>query len=188
MNSANSGTGSGLSHSPASHAWYQPTEPPVASRSSARQSRMSTSAVEARRAPAEQPRRCRRAAGATIEPVCEPRVDPVEHLVEARRDQARQQPRAALEPRARGEERAAPCLTPPPSCRASMNPMPRPRKPAGTEPNAARAGSPAMTDPDLVKPEEPPLPPRRAAARRGFTIDRRKALIVGGGAAGPASR
>src|SRR5690606_2424944 len=41
---ANRVTGSGLLHSPASHAWYHPAEPPVASRTRHRQSRMWTSA------------------------------------------------------------------------------------------------------------------------------------------------
>ena len=35
VNSSNSATGSGLDHSPSSHALYQPTEPGVASRTSA---------------------------------------------------------------------------------------------------------------------------------------------------------
>ena len=42
MNSANSGTGSGLHHSPAAQAWYQPTEPLLASLTSAFQLRNST--------------------------------------------------------------------------------------------------------------------------------------------------
>ena len=42
MNSANSGTGSALRHSPAAQARYQPAEPPIASRTKARQSTRST--------------------------------------------------------------------------------------------------------------------------------------------------
>ena len=47
------------------------------------------------------------------------------------------------------------------------------------EPDCARAGSPVMAESDIVTPEEPPVPAEAIRLpTRGFTIDRRKALIV----------
>ena len=76
-------------------------------------------------------------------------------------------------------DRREPPLPNPSACMAhAMDGMPaRGKRAARAEPDHSRAGSAAMSD--TVAPQEPPLPPEAVRLpARGFTIDRRKALIA----------
>ena len=99
MNRSNKGTGSGLAHSPRSHALYQPTEPESARRASARQLRRWTTGDRPLAAAAENARRAVRQSD--LDPsLFQAGVDPVQNPGESRAaKQPRDQPPPVAKPR-----------------------------------------------------------------------------------------